>query len=133
MVVKRSVKPEEVPAHIFLRETLRHYLEFRDLVAHGGDHVLEHSYMYKDKDGEIKKKTISISFWDLDKGLRELAPRKREALWYNVILDQKQKDVAARMGITTVSVGQYTLQAVKELTRYHSLITKGDEEENPVI
>lgn len=94
-------------------------MEFRDYVGNGGDHVLEHSYLVKDDDGTIHKETIAISFWDLHRGLKDLAPRKREALFFNVILDQKQKDVAKRMGITTVSVGQYVDAATKQLVKQH--------------
>jgi len=115
-VVKKGKQAGIVPPHRILREVLRHYTEFRELVggyglaqagADGRKHILEHSYWVEDDKGERKKQTISISFWDLHTGLQELAPRKREAIFYNVILDMKQKDVAKIMGITTVSVGQY--------------------------
>jgi DNA-directed RNA polymerase specialized sigma24 family protein len=115
----RTVHNEPLPAHRFLREVFRHYLEFQDLIANGGDHVLEHSYYSRGLDGHPYKETISISFWDLHRGLKELAPRKREAIFYNVILDQKQKDVAARMGITTVSVGQYVDAGFRQLVKRH--------------
>jgi DNA-directed RNA polymerase specialized sigma24 family protein len=115
----RTVKAEPLPPHRFLREVFRHYLEYRDLVANGGDHVLEHSYYVHGEDGEIHKETLAVSFWDLHRGLKELAPRKREAIFYNVILDQKQKDVAARMGITTVSVGQYVDAGMRQLVKRH--------------
>jgi DNA-directed RNA polymerase specialized sigma24 family protein len=62
---------------------------------------------------------VTISFWDLHRGIKELSPRKREALFYNVILDEKQRDVADRMGITTVSVGQYVEQAVMQLAEQY--------------
>lgn len=115
MKVKDKKTTTAVPKHRILREVLRHYIEFRELVAgYGGslgadgrNHVLDHSYWVEDEKGNKKKETISISFWDLHTGLKELAPRKREAIYHNVILDKKQKDVAAIMGITTVSVGQY--------------------------
>lgn len=70
-----------------------------------------------DEAGEniVDRQTVSISFWDLHRGIKDLSPRKREALWYNVILDWRQRDVAERMGITTVSVGQYVEQAVIQL------------------
>jgi DNA-directed RNA polymerase specialized sigma24 family protein len=101
-----------------LREILRHYLEFRDFVANGGDHVIEYSYLVPDDDGHHKE-TISFSFWDLHRGISELAPRKREALYWNVICDLRQCDVAERMGITTVSVGQYVINAVSQLSAQH--------------
>jgi DNA-directed RNA polymerase specialized sigma24 family protein len=100
---------------------LRHYIEFRDLVNNGGDHVLSHSYLVPDEDSPegVRKETISVSFWDLHRGIKDLAPRKREALYWNVIRDEKQKDVAARMSITTVSVGQYVEAATKQLAVHH--------------
>ena len=109
----------EIPPHRVLREVYRHYLEFRDLVSqHGGDGVIHHGYFIYDEDGEtIKAKVnISISFWDLFHGLKELSPRKREAVFYNVILDKLQREVAEIMGITTVSVGQYVEQAMIQLS-----------------
>lgn len=108
-----------MPPHRVLREVIRHYTEFHDLVAAGGDHVLTHSYLVPKEGGGTKKETISISFWDLHRGINELAPRKREALFFNVILDQKQAEVAKRMGITTVSVGQYVDAAMKQLCKQH--------------
>lgn len=120
MAVQRSIRQAgAIPPHRILRDMLRHYTEFRELVNNGGDHVLEHSYMVRDEDGTTRKETISVSFWDLHRGIKELAPRKREALFYNVIMDEKQKDVARRMGITTVSVGQYVEAATKQLAKYH--------------
>ncbi len=109
-----------IPLHRVLREVLRHYMEFRDLVSSDGrNHVLKHGYWVYDEKGKRKDKVmVDISFWDLHDGLKELAPRKREAIYYNVIRDMKQKDVAAIMGITTVSVGQYveagTIQLAKK-------------------
>lgn len=106
-----------IPLHRILREVYRHYLEYRDLVAHSGNHVIDHGYFIYDDDGNIKDKiTLSISFWDLFNGLEKLAPRKKEAVFYNVILDKKQKDVAKIMGITTVSVGQYVEHAMLQLS-----------------
>jgi DNA-directed RNA polymerase specialized sigma subunit len=124
----RNIYAEELPPYRFIREVLRHYLTFRDIATGTTvssnqigkqDHVLEHSYLVDNGDGTTRKCTLAISFWDLHRGILELAPRKREALFYNVILDQKQKDVAARMGITTVSVGQYVDAATKQLVKYH--------------
>jgi predicted transcriptional regulator len=55
----------------------------------------------------------------LQHSLSSLSERKREAIFYNVILDWKQKDVAERMGITTVSVGQYVDQGCTQLARIY--------------
>lgn len=107
---------EEMPKHRVLREVYRHYLEYRDYVASTGNHVIDHGYWVVDKDGNrVKHVDISISFWDLHNALHRLSKRKREAVFYNVILDQKQKDVAKIMKITTVSVGQYVDQAFMQL------------------
>lgn len=115
----RPTEPIE-PAKV-LREVLRHYTEFRTHVGNTGDHVIEHSYfIYKpDLKTPRGKVTIGFSFWDLHRGIKQLSPRKREALFYNVILDWKQKDVAEKMGITTVSVGQYCMSSVHQLIAAH--------------
>jgi DNA-directed RNA polymerase specialized sigma24 family protein len=73
----------------------------------------------------MKRVSIGFNFWDLHRGLKDLAPRKREALFYNVIMDLKQKDVAKKMGITTVTVGQYVEHAFRQLVSSH-LITEED-------
>lgn len=111
-----------IPKHRVLREVLRHYLEYRDYVAqHGGDGVIEHGYWIYDDPGDPdsprRKVNITISFWDLFYGLKELAPRKREAIWYNVINDKLQREVAEIMGITTVSVGQYVEHGMIQLSK----------------
>lgn len=92
------------PIYKRLREALRHYTEFKAYVSATGQHTIEHG-------------GIVISFYDLQQGIKELSPRKKEALHYNVIMDMKQKDVAEIMGITTVSVGQYVDGAVQQLAR----------------
>jgi DNA-directed RNA polymerase specialized sigma24 family protein len=110
VTTKKTNKPTApIPLHRVLREVLRHYTEYRELVNQDGRlHVIDYGYWIYNEDGTRKhKEEVSISFWDLYDGLKELAPRKREAIFYNVILDEKQKDVAKHMGITTVSVGQY--------------------------
>lgn len=106
-----------LPLHRVLREILRHYYEFRALVKEDGrnDHI-PYAYWVYDKRGRRKKREeITISFWDLHNCLNELAPRKKEAIYYNVILDEKQRDVAKRMGITTVTVGQYVEAGTKQI------------------
>lgn len=124
VVTKKTNKlTAPIPLHRILREVLRHYTEYRELVNQDGRlHVIDYGYWVYNEDGTRKQKEeVAISFWDLHEGLKELAPRKREAIFYNVILDMKQKDVAKIMGITTVSVGQYveagTIQLAK---RYFS-------------
>lgn len=132
-----KTKPvQAVPRHRVLREVFRHYLEFRQYVSDHGKHVIEHGYYLYDEDGNHilnedgtkQKVMVTISFWDLFNGLKELSPRKREAVWYNVILDQKQHVVAKRMEITTVSVGQYVEQAMLQLSKRYF----ADEEDEDV-
>jgi DNA-directed RNA polymerase specialized sigma24 family protein len=105
----------EIPKHRILREFYRNYPKFKRLFETDGTDVIEHSYTFVDENGKEKKDTISMSLWDLQGGLKNLSTRKREAVFYNVILDKKQKDVAEIMGITTVSVGQYVEQAMMQL------------------
>jgi DNA-directed RNA polymerase specialized sigma24 family protein len=102
--------------HKILREVYRHYFDFRDAFARGDvDDVIE--YAVETEEGSGQYVEINISLTDLKEGLNDLAPRKREAFFYNVILDWRQKDVADRMGITTVSVGQYVDAAMIQLAK----------------
>lgn len=121
MAQAKAKRTEENPLHRLLREVYRHYIEFRDLVSlDGRNHVIQHGYFIYDEDGNIKdKRIVEISFWDLHRGVKNLAARKKEAFFYNVILDKKQKDVAKIMDITTVSVGQYVEQAMLQLSELH--------------
>lgn len=123
---------EPIPPHRILREVYRHYLEFRSVVcsptgsaADGrstssvlcDNGVIDYGYFVYDDEGNVKDRVaISISFWDLHGALVDLSKRKREAVFYNVILDWKQRDVAKKMKITTVSVGQYVEQAMLQLS-----------------
>ena len=106
---------EPIPKHRILREVYRHYYSFKQLFTREGTDVIEHSYWVYNKNGTRDKHTITISLWDLHDGLETLSARKREAVYYNVLLDKKQKEVAEIMGITTVSVGQYVEQAMIQL------------------
>lgn len=121
---------EPIPRHRVLREVLRHYTEYRQHVGATGDHVIEHGYWVYPEEGERYKVHVTISFWDLHTGIKELSPRKREALYHNVILDRRQRDVAEIMGITTVSVGQYVEQAVIQLAEKYFADEPLDEENN---
>jgi DNA-directed RNA polymerase specialized sigma24 family protein len=86
----------------------------------GRHHIIEHGYFVHDDDGKIiAQHIVTLSFWDLHRGVKNLSDRKKEAFFYNVILDKKQKDVAKIMGITTVSVGQYVEQAMLQLSEQH--------------
>lgn len=98
--------------HRVLREVLRNYLVFEEYFKQHGKHVISH-------------KGLEISFLDLQDSLKNLSPRKKEALYYNVIMDWKQKDVAKRMNITTVSVGQYVEQACLQVADWYFDKTEG--------
>jgi DNA-directed RNA polymerase specialized sigma subunit len=100
-------KPE-LEKHRLLREIVRNYLVFEDYCSQYGTYTIEH-------------KGITVSFLDLHNALKTLSPRKKEAIYYNVILDWKQKDVAEKMGITTVSVGQYVDQGMVQLCKSYFL------------
>lgn len=97
------------PRHRIIRECLRHYLEIEQLA---GEQQSSQKYI---TDYSIDYGDVSISFLDLQGCLKKLSKRKKEAVFYNVILDWKQKDVAEKMGITTVSVGQYVEQACLQI------------------
>lgn len=116
-----ETQKKTMPKHRVLREIYRHYTELKAYItANGGDKVITHTYVVYDDDGKaLGKETVDISFWDLHDSLEVLSDRKREAVHLNVILDWKQKDVAKKMGITTVSVGQYVEQAVIQLAKIY--------------
>lgn len=84
--------------HKIVREVLRHYLELEQHCQNTGTWTFEYG-------------DYVISFLDLQGCLKNLSPRKKEAVYYNVIMDWKQAKVADLMGIKTVTVGQYVEQA----------------------
>lgn len=90
--------------HRILREVIRNYTVFEAYCSQHGEYDIDH-------------KGLTINFLDLQKCLQRLSKRKKEAVFFNVILDMKQKDVAAEMGITTVSVGQYVEQAMLQVAK----------------
>ena len=103
-------KPKEKPIlrHRILREVYKHYLDFEDYYKRTGNYIIEH-------------KGITISFFDLKYGLDKLSKRKKEAFFYNVILDKKQEEVAEIMQVTCVTIGQYVEAAcIKLAERYFS-------------
>lgn len=99
--------------HRILREVLRNYTVFESLCASNDDSDARRSA----DQYEISHRGITINFLDLQNCLKGLSKRKKEAVFYNVIMDMKQKDVAAVMGITTVSVGQYVEQAMIQVAK----------------
>lgn len=99
-----------------LKEVYRHYIDFQDFASREGKYFISYG-------------PITLSLLDLEYGLDKLSPRKREAVYLNVIRDMKQKDAAAIMGITTVSVGQYVEQAMIQLAeRYFAEMSEEEEE-----
>ncbi len=115
---KKDLVTEEIKEARILREVFRNFRRFRDYVSATGNDVIEHGYFVYNEDGTIKKKVeVTISYTDLLGELNKLSARKREAVIYNVILDMKQKDVAEKMDITTVSVGQYVDTGMEQLAK----------------
>lgn len=113
---KKNLERKEMPKHKVLRETFKHFLEFRSYVSSTGNHFIKHGYWVTDEDGnKIKHVMLEISYPDLFGALEKLPPRKKEAVFLNVILDMTQREAAEKMGITTVSVGQYVDQAFMTL------------------
>lgn len=87
-------KVEDIPLYLAVREILRHYLEFE-------------SQFHETGSFDINCGVLSINFLQLQGCLKSLSPRKKQAIFYNVILDKKQKEAGDIMGISTVSIGQY--------------------------
>lgn len=107
-----------VDRHKILKEVYRHYFDFKDYVARTGQDVI--NYAVETEPGSMEYVPISISFSDLENsmsGINDLAPRKKEAFVYHILQDLKQKEVGQKMGITTVSVGQYVDAAVAQLSK----------------
>lgn len=119
-------KTRKFQPHRVLREVYRHYYEFEALVAAYGTHTIDHAVrLYDDEGNEVDRIPVTISFFDLRDGLKPqseggvLSERKLQAVMLNVIADQKQKDVAEAMKITTVSVGQYVEHAMEQLAKMY--------------
>ena len=93
-----------VSKHRILREVVRSYLTFESDCAQEG------AFMWTING-------VEVNFLDLQNCLKNLSKRKKEAVFYNVVLDMKQKDVAKIMGITTVSVGQYVDAAFQQIAK----------------
>ena len=94
-------KPE--PLHRILREVLRGYTVFEEYVTITGNY-------------EITHQGYKFNFLDLQGCLKSLPQRQMEAVYWFIIQDERQKTVAARLGISTVTVGQYCDQAMRKIT-----------------
>lgn len=125
-----KAKKEKDARHKILREAYRHWPEFKALVTYStpdppsgkyGNQQMVMNSQRGDLKHVIEYGGITLSFFDLERALVEarLAPRKREAFFWNVLMDMKQKDVAEKMGITTVSVGQYVEQAMLQIAEVY--------------
>ena len=101
--MKCKMNRDRLELHRILREVYRHIVDFEDHYKRTGQHMIEY-------------KGLTISLLDLKKGVDKLSGRKKQAFMLNVIYDMKQKDVAERMNITTVSVGQYVDAAMRQLS-----------------
>lgn len=125
-MANKTLRYERIPKYIIVKETLRNYTKFRrhaTLIEQSHSHydgTISHSYVVYNKDGTPKEKiTIEISFWDLLRGIKKISPRKREALWYSIILDKKQEEVGKIMGCRPVTCGQYANSACQQLADLH--------------
>lgn len=118
----------KIRSHIAIREATRTFPTWQAHVSQTGGHVIHGD--------TCDRGVIAISFYDIERVVRaytpvrwvlkqphfpehdqfELSKRKKEAIYYNVILDLRQKDVAEIMGITTVSVGQYVELGFRQIT-----------------
>ena len=126
--------------YLILREIYRNYLDYsdyyqrtgRDIIV-GGTHDEDCEWRQRlvrtnkkiDADARIKDASctcgfaetgpVTISFLDLHGSLKNLSKRKKEAVWYNVIMSYKQREVADIMQIKMVTVGQYVKSAMKKI------------------
>jgi len=121
---------ERSKSHIVVREATRNFHTWQAYVSQTGVHVLR---------GETTDRgVIEMHFYDVQRIVSAYTPdgwkhgypqfpeddpfklseRKKEAVYYNVIQDLKQKDVAEIMGITTVSVGQYVESGFLQITNH---------------
>lgn len=113
---------EVMPKHRCLREILRNYLTLKD-ASENDDYTITvcrikgciwtNGEVSKGHDGPCEM--LTVNFLDLRKCLQRLSKRKMEAVFWNVIMDKKQRDVAEIMDITTVSIGQYVESACTQV------------------
>ena len=96
----------------FLRETLRHYEEFRDAIAHGASDTIT--------DPETCEQ---LCFYDLFKGWDTLTDRQRQAVYFWIMCDMKEADAAVAMGYDankgSSQVRDYAVAALKKMAKMH--------------
>lgn len=93
---------------LVIRELFRHYESIRD---HRRTETGKDVFSHKGFD-------FAVSELDL-KDLNLLTPRQKEAFYFNIVLDMKQREVAELLGISTVSVGQYVQAASERLAAHY--------------
>ena len=94
-----DINGDPILLHRMLREVLKNYTVFESLCSQSGHWDISH-------------KGVTINFLDLKGCLKNLSPRQKEAVYWFVLSDEKQKVVAERMSISTVTVGQYVESAM---------------------
>lgn len=116
------------PLHLVLRELVRSYSTLKTSNIKDWNNsvcrIKGCANVYSGEEGPMIRKghdgpcdLVHINLMDLQGCLKNLSKRKKEAVFYNVICDMKQKDAAAIMGITTVSVGQYVEQSMLQMAK----------------
>jgi DNA-directed RNA polymerase specialized sigma24 family protein len=107
--------------HRILREAYKNYHQWEYLMQAEDARLETIEYAIETEEGSGDYVPITISFTDLKLALQhvKLAPRKKEAFYLNVILGYKQREAAAKMGISPVSVGQYVESAMLQLAKYY--------------
>ena len=119
---------------VILREAYRNYLTWGDLITYGDGNTMHVSdiltYRVPKEPGSEEMVDVTISYHDLERALNQfqdtarrdgtvLSKRKEQAFYLHIIRDMLQRDVADIMGITTVSVGQYVDDGMKQLCKYY--------------
>lgn len=114
---KKSLYANEM--HKILREVYRNYHEYREHMGRTGQDVIEYAVETEKGSGEYVQ--IIISFSDLKKGVSDLSPQKQKAFYLFVICGLLQREVADIMQINTVTVGQYSDAALRQLAKSYFL------------
>jgi DNA-directed RNA polymerase specialized sigma24 family protein len=122
--METKLRTTRIPLFKIVKEALNNYTTWRRHIAicqqsHTHyDGTLCHTYIVYNEDRTPKEKvTVEMSFWDLLRGIEKISPRKREALWYGVILGKTQEEAGKIMGLRSVTVGQYSNAAAMELAK----------------
>lgn len=119
---------KQVERHIILREAYRRISSLAALARESAPAPAEGRIGGTDKainaqesglSDSIELNDIELNYFDLMAALRSIRDtvpeRKRQAFWLNVILDMKQKDVADKLQVSPVTVGQHVTSVCKAL------------------